>query len=76
VSGSSHRHRTVARYRRPILPRSRQRPVAVVEGRATKNFNKNGVRLWTDPSAAFPRRSLRAEVFKIRTWSFSAQGAR
>jgi hypothetical protein len=33
-----------------ILLRSRQRPVAVVEGSFTKNLNKTGVRLWTEPS--------------------------
>jgi hypothetical protein len=36
--------------RRRILPRSRQRPRAVVEGSLTKNGNKTGVRLWTAPS--------------------------
>jgi hypothetical protein len=34
-------------YRGSILPRSLQRPVAVVEGSLTKNLNKIGVRLWT-----------------------------
>ena len=37
-------------YARRILPRSRQRPVAVVEGSLTKKVNKTAVRLWTDPA--------------------------
>jgi hypothetical protein len=36
---------------RAILPRSRQRPVAVTEGSLTNNLNKNGVRFWTDRCA-------------------------
>jgi hypothetical protein len=41
------------RFRRPsigraIVPRSRHRRVAVVDGGVTQNFNA-GVRLWTDP---------------------------
>jgi len=32
------------------IPHSRHRPVAVVEGSLTKNVNKTGVRLWTDPT--------------------------
>jgi hypothetical protein len=39
----------VADYPRPILPRSRHRPLAVVDGNLTNNFNKTGVRLWTAP---------------------------
>ena len=35
---------------RPILPRSRHLPVAITDGSLTENFNKNGVRLWTDRS--------------------------
>jgi hypothetical protein len=31
----------------PILPRSRHRPVAAVQGSLTKKANKTGVRLWT-----------------------------
>jgi hypothetical protein len=34
-----------------ILPRSRHRPVAIVEGSLTENVKKIGVRLWTDRSA-------------------------
>ena len=30
------------------LPRSRHRPVTVTEGSPSRNFNKTGVRLWTD----------------------------
>jgi hypothetical protein len=33
-----------------ILPRSHQRPVAVVEGSLTESVNETGVRLWIDPS--------------------------
>jgi hypothetical protein len=36
------------RHLRPILPRSRHRPVPVTEGSLTKNLNKTGVRFWTD----------------------------
>ena len=32
-----------------IFQRSLHRPVAVVDGSLTKNFNKTAVRLWTDP---------------------------
>ena len=32
----------------PILPCSRHRPVAVVDGSLTENLNEIGVRLWTD----------------------------
>jgi hypothetical protein len=34
--------------RRAILPRSRQRPVAVTDGSLTENPNEIGVRLWTE----------------------------
>jgi hypothetical protein len=47
---SDRRAQQLARHHRPILPRSLQRPVAVVEGNLTKNFNKTGVRLWTAPA--------------------------
>jgi hypothetical protein len=35
------------RPRKSILPRSRHRPVASTEGRATEKINKTRVRLWT-----------------------------
>ena len=35
---------------RVIFPRSRHLPFASTEGRRTRNFNKTGVRLWTDSS--------------------------
>jgi hypothetical protein len=38
---------TAAVHIRPILPRSRHLPVAVTDGRSTRNLNKIGVRLWT-----------------------------
>ena len=39
------RHQPVER--RPVLPRSLQRPVASTEGSLTENLNKTEVRLWT-----------------------------
>jgi len=36
-------------YLNRILPRSIHLSLAVLESSLTKNFNKGGVRLWTDP---------------------------
>ena len=35
-------------HRPAILPRSRDLPFASTEGRRSRNFNKTGVRLWTE----------------------------
>ena len=54
----------------PILPRSRHRRVAVTEGSLRENVNKNGVRLWTDPSArAEAHTRMCISVSRALTWS-------
>jgi hypothetical protein len=46
----------------PILPRSRQRPVASTDGSVTENLNKTGVRLWTAPPLAVQSKGRAEEV--------------
>ena len=46
------------RYLSPILPRSLNLPVAVVDGSLTKNLNKTGVRLWTESPLIRSRAAL------------------
>jgi hypothetical protein len=43
------------RSRNPYLPRSLHLPVASTEGSVTQNFNKIGVRLWTNPPKFGPK---------------------